>query len=590
MPSQYHDLSLAKYAEDSKRLQERGFTEVAGDQTGILGQWQGTVTVELGEDRKPLEVTFQIAFPDGYPWHKPHCIPIEPAYNRCQHQQPNDVSVPAWPNRLCIWEDNAGGWDPSFGVPKIVEKVREWVKATELGWHTRGAEEATVFDPARYFGGTFGPIYFPNGLGSLNPTLGTVDMRDCAHGMVVTAVDGIQCPSTITIGEVLGMVSSKKPTTIPYLVCSQPSFPLFADLSGLLQELVRQGFERKRVIQHLGHMIPSRLNHGMLVMVYEALDTHVGCGLRYQLPTTVRGYRPGHAPGELRIARAGGSRFDSSRIVCLDSETLLRRNPVRMRNDGLRNTKIAMFGLGSIGSQIADLLAKGGVDELLLIDADVIQAGNVIRHTVGLDCLGQSKALAVKEKLQRSRIDGSFEVPACASNGSCSVEKCIDDLSSTLQDYNVLVDCTANETVQDYLMREAIRTGTYYCRVQSYQGGSIGEVIIAGPNGPCATCIEHRAETNHMYAMSGLDEQETTISEGCANVTQPAFAADLVVTCGIAVEGVVDLLLERSLPWNLRYWVARPIPGATEDSIFARGPQVYDAQIDTEGPCPICRT
>lgn len=586
----YHDLSLVRYAEDSKHLQERGFTEVASDQVGILRKWQGTVTVELGKDKEPLEVTFQIAFPVGYPWCKPHCIPIEPAYTRCQHQQPDDAAVCAWPNRLCIWEDNAGGWDPSFGLEEIIDGVCQWVKATELGWRTRSAEEAAVFDPERYFAGTFGPIYFPNGLGNLGPNLGILDVQACRHCMIVTAIDGVQCPSAITSANVLGIAVHETSTSIPYILCSQPSFPLFANLSDLLRELTQQGFDRKCVIQHLGSTISSRSNHGMLVISYEAIDTRVAWGLRYQLLDTVPGYRRGHAPGALHVARAGRSRFSSSKVVRLDSETLLRRNPARMRNNGFRNVKIAIFGLGSIGAQVAELLAKGGVDELLLIDADKVEAGNVIRHTVGLDSVGQSKALAVKNRLLRFRIDGSFEIPACASNGVCNVEKCIDQLSDVLDGYNVLVDCTANETVQDYLMREAIRIGIYYCRVQSYQGGNIGEVIIVDPNGPCAACIEEKAEDDPVYAMSGLPKQETTISEGCASVTQPASAADLAVICGIAVEGIVDLLLERTLPWNLRYWVARPILGAAEDSIFARGPHIYDVRIDTESRCPICHT
>jgi len=68
-------------------------------------------------------------------------------------------------------------------------------------------------------------------------------------------------------------------------------------------------------------------------------------------------------------------------------------------------------------------------------------------------------------------------VPASCTCAMCVVETCMGQLSSVLGGYDILVDCTANETVQDFLMREAIRIGGYYCRVQSYQGGSVGEVI-----------------------------------------------------------------------------------------------------------------
>jgi len=391
MASQYHDLSLARYAEERKHLQRQGFTEVDERHDGILGTWQGSIMVPIGEDREALNVTIQLVFPDGYPWQKPSCIPVEPAYRRCQHQRPDDMPITKWPNQLCIWEDHAGGWDPSFGLGEIIDKVRRWVKATELGWRTRSAEEAAVFDPERYFANMLGPIYFSDGLNALNGSLGTLDVQALDHCMVVTAIDGVQCPGAIITTRLLGITSPQKPIIIPYIVCSQPSFPLFADLSGLLQELTQQGFDRTRVIQHLGDTASGQSGCGTVVIAYEAIDARVACGLRYELPDTVPGFRRGRAPTILRVKRAIAvwSRFASYKVVCLDSETLLRRNPYRMRGNDLCNAKVAVFGLGSIGSQVAELLAKGGVDKLLLVDADKIEAGNVVRHTIGLESVGQ---------------------------------------------------------------------------------------------------------------------------------------------------------------------------------------------------------
>lgn len=568
MASQYQDVSLARYAQERKYLREQGFTEIESKRPDIMGEWQGTIAVEVNGRTEPINVTFQIAFPNGYPWQKPYCVPIEPAYRRCQHQERDSLAAATWPNRLCIWEDHTGGWDPSFGLQEVIDKVRGWVKATEMGWHTRSTEDAAVFDLDRYFACTFGPIYFSDGVGALKSILGTLEVLSCDRCMIVTAIDGVPCPSAKAAIDVLNITPPQTSTTIPYIVCSQPSFPLFADLSGLLRELTRQGFDRNSVVQHLGKAISGQPNYGAVVIAYEAIDARVACGLRYELPETVQGFRRRHAPGTLRVKHAGESRCESSEVVCLDSETLLRRNPSRMHTKSFRNAKVAVFGLGSIGSQVAELLAKGGVDGLLLIDADKLEAGNVMRHTIGLEGVGQSKATAVRERLRRFRIDGSFEIPACASDGVCRVETCMNQLSSALGGYGVLIDCTANEIVQDYLMREAIKVGSHYCRVQSYQGGSIGEVIIADPTGPCAACIEEKADTNPVYAMSGLPKQEIAISEGCASVTQPASAADLSVICGVAVAGMLDLLLERALPWNLRYWVAHPISGVRGDSIF----------------------
>jgi threonine dehydrogenase-like Zn-dependent dehydrogenase len=49
----------------------------------------------------------------------------------------------------------------------------------------------------------------------------------------------------------------------------------------------------------------------------------------------------------------------------------------------LSNKKIAIVGCGSVGSQVANMLAKAGVGELVLIDPDLLSADNIYRHHLG---------------------------------------------------------------------------------------------------------------------------------------------------------------------------------------------------------------
>ena len=226
---------------------------------------------------------------------------------------------------------------------------------------------------------------------------------------------------------------------------------------------------------------------------------------------------------------------------------------------------------------------------MLLIDGDRIEPGNLMRHTVDITSLGESKALAVRDRLLRIRPDGLFSVPIFSRNGRCVVEKHADQLSASLERYT-LVDCTANDTVHDFLSRESRRLSVPYVQTQTYQAGRVGEFVIADPTGPCAACIKDKAVIDYPeISLSDLPEQETTIAEGCASVTQPASAADLAVVCGLSAEGIITLLTDSSVTWNLRYWVARPIPEAPEGSIYAHGPHVWETRVETQGPCPICR-
>jgi molybdopterin/thiamine biosynthesis adenylyltransferase len=49
----------------------------------------------------------------------------------------------------------------------------------------------------------------------------------------------------------------------------------------------------------------------------------------------------------------------------------------------LSNKKVAVVGCGSVGGQVANMLAKAGVGELVLIDPDLLNADNIYRHHLG---------------------------------------------------------------------------------------------------------------------------------------------------------------------------------------------------------------
>ncbi len=63
----------------------------------------------------------------------------------------------------------------------------------------------------------------------------------------------------------------------------------------------------------------------------------------------------------------------------------------------LATRKVAIIGVGAVGSFVADLLVRGGVRSLTLVDHDVVLPGNLVRHLVDGTHIGKSKVNAVKE-------------------------------------------------------------------------------------------------------------------------------------------------------------------------------------------------
>ncbi|SMX69909.1 Molybdopterin or thiamine biosynthesis adenylyltransferase [Brevibacterium sp. 239c] len=65
----------------------------------------------------------------------------------------------------------------------------------------------------------------------------------------------------------------------------------------------------------------------------------------------------------------------------------------------LRGCRVAVVGIGALGSFVADMLERSGIRHLTLVDSDVVMPGNLIRHLVGPEAVGRSKVEAVKQHL-----------------------------------------------------------------------------------------------------------------------------------------------------------------------------------------------
>lgn len=66
----------------------------------------------------------------------------------------------------------------------------------------------------------------------------------------------------------------------------------------------------------------------------------------------------------------------------------------------LKNSRVAVFGIGGVGGHAAEALARSGVGALDLIDSDVISLTNINRQIIAtLDRVGQYKTDVMKERI-----------------------------------------------------------------------------------------------------------------------------------------------------------------------------------------------
>ncbi|NKQ52340.1 hypothetical protein HFP15_05545 [Amycolatopsis sp. K13G38] len=71
---------------------------------------------------------------------------------------------------------------------------------------------------------------------------------------------------------------------------------------------------------------------------------------------------------------------------------------------------VLIIGSGAVGGFLADELARAGCDPLLLIDPDVLEVENLIRHPLGATEIGRPKATALAERIRH-------DFPPCHATG-----------------------------------------------------------------------------------------------------------------------------------------------------------------------------
>lgn len=66
----------------------------------------------------------------------------------------------------------------------------------------------------------------------------------------------------------------------------------------------------------------------------------------------------------------------------------------------LQNKKVAIFGLGGVGSYVAEGLVRAGIGHFLLIDHDTVDITNINRQLIAtMDTIGQYKVELVKKRI-----------------------------------------------------------------------------------------------------------------------------------------------------------------------------------------------
>ena len=554
------------WEEVKSRLAASGFERLP---TPNDNSWQGPLEVAASKNEK-CRVTIRVTLPDLFPFQKPSVFAVHPLIDHSRHKLPGEGS-------LCLWSDKKDGWDPAYTIDQILDRVRLW-----YGCHFSGEWNDTYepLDLHLYFPGEHPFVVLADGWTPPPDRMSgsfSVWQKDGDKDIFVDKIGGDQIVRTSedVVGKKLLFMRGEANHRGIWLRLREEPVP-FSNLGPMIEAISRAaGMQVNQVLRilegGLGEKIrPNRQHTLFLGLVYpgrEGRDQWLFLGA--DLPQ-----------GQKRWARLDN--LQTCRLVGYSvtdggSAALLRRT--QHTAAGLKDKKVALFGLGAIGGSIALLLAKAGFGHLNLIDDDRLRPGNVIRHPASLYSVSLKKSLAM-------RFEISEHAPYCDAK-ALDQPHSWDALCGIINGCDMVVSATANPPFELLLNEACLRRDIPVIYVAGFRRASIGQIQLVRPSkDACHLCVQHLKNSDCGYPVVPSGDEGEFVEVGCGDPTVEATAVDLESIATMAARVAIKHL--RNDPPAANHWwvVNAPLEGL--DMLAEGTPGIVPQTWRPSPNCPLC--
>lgn len=195
--------------------------------------------------------------------------------------------------------------------------------------------------------------------------------------------------------------------------------------------------------------------------------------------------------------------------------------------------KVALFGVGALGSFLAMELARSGIGRLSVLDCDDLTAGNTVRWALGRNYAGISKVHAIAHEIRQAYPHTQVTPVGLrlgVNNTPSEEAKLLDQM---LAGADIVVDATASLRVNDYLSGLAYERDMPYIWLSTTNGAWGGMVGRVRPGAHfCWMCHRHHMTEGGMIESPVQKPGEFDVQPaGCLDptFTGTAFDANEVV-------------------------------------------------------------
>jgi molybdopterin/thiamine biosynthesis adenylyltransferase len=214
----------------------------------------------------------------------------------------------------------------------------------------------------------------------------------------------------------------------------------------------------------------------------------------------------------------------------------------------LANKRVTIVGLGSGGGAVALHLAMSGIGKFVLVDDDILEETNVVRHVADRRYLGQPKAEAVADLIRHRNPKAEIDVRIGR----------IEQNMDALDNVDILVSAVDGEGPKYVLNQAALDRSLTAVYAGVYERGEGGDVVIIYPyDGPCYACWA--AELRDELAVANTDTGELDygmIGESGTLEAEPGLWLHVTRVATVQAHMILNELLKGTN-------VYEPMPGNT---------------------------
>jgi molybdopterin/thiamine biosynthesis adenylyltransferase len=377
-----------------------------------------TGAVETGANTVRIEVTL----PDGFPFAPPQVSP--PAdFPRSWHRERNGA--------MCLYPADGRDNLPWLDVEDFLSLVVRWIVESASGW----PGDFPDLDLERYFPQAEARLVVYGDLDMLDNRF--VQLRGQKHVLRVTGPGSIPKKKRAGTGRSFGYVTN----------IGEPDEPpaSWDDLKAFIPE-----DDAKLIEKAVGD---GRFDY--LIVRYSRGGVAAAVVLR------------------IWVDKSRSLALASVRSASEAPATLTLRAGATARS--LSGARVAVVGVGAIGSFVCDLLARSGVGAITAYDPDIVKPGNLIRHLAEPDLVGLSKPEAVKRIIEARKYTATAVVPVAAGARSP------DDVMGLFGDNDLVIDASASGDATHLLASAASFGGYRLISVALQEGGGVVRVDIIPP-------------------------------------------------------------------------------------------------------------